>query len=90
LIGSTVPHEFTNVTGGPVVLEKYVQIGANSIVMPDLTIHEGAVVGAFGFVRDNLKSWTVNVGIPTRSVGERRKKAIKLANQLKSQKTKHD
>ena len=37
---------FAHVMGGPVVLQKYVQVGASCVVMPSLTVAEGSVVGA--------------------------------------------
>ena len=46
LVGPIHPDDTTNVTGGPVVIEKYVQVGSNTVVFPNLTIGEGSVIGA--------------------------------------------
>lgn len=85
MIGPMVPKHVTNVTGGLVVLGKYVQIGSGSIVMPNITINEGAVVGALSFVKDNLESWTINAGIPTTMLKKRSKNVVFLEKQLITQ-----
>lgn len=66
LMNPTVPIEFRTPTIGRIVLGKFVELGTNSVVLPGITIGEGAVVGACGLVIRDLKPWTVNVGIPTR------------------------
>lgn len=71
LIGPIHPSEYTNVIGGKVVIEKFVQIGCNSVIFPNLTIHEGAIVGAISLVTKSLGKWTVNVGVPAKFVKNR-------------------
>lgn len=50
IIGPIHPEHTTNVTGDLVKICKYVQIGSNSVVFPNLTIGEGAAVGACSMV----------------------------------------
>ena len=71
MIGPMIDEAFTNVLCGPIVFEDYVQLGANSIVMPNVTLHQGAVSGAFSFVKDDLEAWSISVGIPARKVKDR-------------------
>lgn len=66
LIGPMVNEEDCNLIGGKVIMEEYSQIGAGSIVMPNLTIHKGAVTGAMTLVNKDLLEWRVYVGIPAR------------------------
>lgn len=82
MIGPMLPKELTNVTGGPVILEKYVQLGANTTVMPDLTIGEGAVTGSCTLVRHNIEPWTVNIGIPSKVLKKRNDSLKKLSEQI--------
>lgn len=77
LIGPMCPIETTNVMGGPVILKKYTQIGASCVVLPNLTISEGSVVGAMSFVNRSLDSWGVYAGIPVRKIRERSKSLMK-------------
>ena len=76
LIGPVHPEEYTNVTGGKVTIKRYSQIGANSIVFPDLTIGEGCVVGAFSLIRKDLESWGIYWGIPVARKKERSKRML--------------
>lgn len=71
LIGPIYNSSLTNVTGGKVLFKKYSQMGANSIVFPNLIIGEGAVTGAMSLVNKDLDEWTINVGIPTRILRNR-------------------
>lgn len=77
-IGPMCPPHTTHVTGGPVILEKYTQIGASCVVMPDLTIAEGSIVGAMSFVNKSLDSWGMYAGVPARRLKDRSKKLLDL------------
>jgi galactoside O-acetyltransferase len=80
LIGPIYPKQLTNVTGGPVVFSQYSQLGANTIVMPNIVIGEGAVTGAMTFVNRDLEEWTINAGIPVSKVRTRKKEILKMTN----------
>ncbi len=71
LIGPIHPKEKTKVKGGQVLMKKYSQIGAHSIVFPNLTIGEGAVVGASSLVNRSLIDWGVYYGSPAKWHRER-------------------
>jgi galactoside O-acetyltransferase len=57
--------------GGVIQIEKKVILGANVVVLPNVIIHEGAVVGANSLVKEDLDPWGIYVGSPTRKIGER-------------------
>lgn len=76
LIGPFHSESETNVTGGPVVIEEFVQLGAHCLVFPGVTIHTGAVVGALSLVRSDIAEWTINVGIPAKAIRERSRKLL--------------
>ena len=78
LIGPIHPEEYINVTGGPVIIRRYSQIGCNCVVFPNLTIDEGVVVGACSLVRRSLDSWGIYTGIPVKKLKERTKKLLKF------------
>jgi len=69
----TLPERLTHVTAGPVTLQKHVIIGAGSIVLPGVTIHEGAAVGALSLVKKSLDPWKIYAGIPCKSIKNRKK-----------------
>ncbi len=83
MISPMVPEELTNVTGGIVKLNKFVQIGANCVVMPNLEIGEGTAIGAMSFVNKNLEPWKIYAGIPCKVVKERKKSVKNLEKKIK-------
>lgn len=83
MISPMVPEEFTNVILGEVILEKYVQLGANTVVMPNVRIGEGSVVGAMSFVNKNLEDWGIYAGIPCKKIKDRNKNVILLSKKIK-------
>jgi galactoside O-acetyltransferase len=82
MISPMVPNEFTNVTGGPVKISDYVQIGANSILMPNITIGEGSITGTFTYVTKNIEPWSICIGIPAKVIKKRSKNLLQFANQI--------
>lgn len=73
LIGPMAPEGSSRLISGPVTLEKFVQIGASSVILPNLTIKEGSVVGAMGLVNKDLDAWGIYAGIPAKRIRERNK-----------------
>lgn len=82
LINPMVPSQYTNVKGGEVKIEKYVQLGGNTIVLPNIKIQEGVVTGTFTLVNSNLKGWKIYIGIPARELKERRKELLKYVKKI--------
>lgn len=78
LISPMVPDLATHVTGGLVILEKYVQVGAASIIMPDITLKEGCAVGSMSLVNMSLEPWTIYLGIPAKAFKARNKGLLEM------------
>lgn len=78
LIGPMQDSKKTNVTGGLVYIERFVQIGAGCIIFPDLIIREGSVIGAMSLVKKSTDSWSINAGIPSKKIKSRSKKMLEL------------
>lgn len=78
LIGPIHPEELTKVTGGTVFVKRFCQIGANSLVFPNLTIGEGAVVGACSMVRHSIPEWEIHCGCPARFLKKRSRGVVGL------------
>lgn len=83
MISPMAPEEFTNVIGAKIILENYVQIGANSILMPGVIAKEGSACAAFSFVKSNLEEWTISGGIPSKVLKKREKNILELASRIK-------
>lgn len=78
LIGPIHPEGTTHIVGGKVIIEKYAQIGTNSIIFPNLTIGEGAVIGACSLVRRNVEAWGIYCGVPVIKIKNRNKALLRL------------
>jgi len=51
---------------GKVILKKNCKIGANSVIMPGVTIGENSIIGAFSFVTQDIPSNVIAYGIPAK------------------------
>jgi len=78
LISPMVPEEYTHIIGGEVKINKYVQIGAGSIVLPAVTINEGVAVGAMSLVKSDLEAWNIYAGNPLKLIKPRQKGLLSL------------
>lgn len=82
MISPMVPEELTNVTKGKIVLENYCQVGANSVILPNVILREGAVTGAMTLVKKDLEEWSINCGIPAKKIKDRNKNIIELKDKI--------
>lgn len=68
---STVSPMQQEIVIGRIVLEREVFLGSNSVILPNVTIGEGAMIGAGSVVNRDVAPWTINMGVPARVIGER-------------------
>lgn len=54
----------------PVRLCKGCQIGMESMIMPGVTVGEGAIVGAGSLISKDIPAWTIAIGRPAKVVKE--------------------
>lgn len=71
LVGPIHDEYLTHVTGGPVILKKFAQIGAGSLIFPNITIQTGSVIGAMSMCKQTTAPWTIYAGIPCHRIKER-------------------
>jgi galactoside O-acetyltransferase len=71
-MSSHLPVEFRSVIRSKVTIERDAFVGANAVVMPGVTLAEGAVAGAGSVVTHDLEPWTVYIGQPARPIRRRR------------------
>jgi len=71
----TLQHDIDNssfaVTGGPVIIDDYVYVGPRVIILPDVHIGYGAVVGAGAVVAKDVPPFAVVGGVPAQFIRER-------------------
>lgn len=76
LTNPTIPQPFRAVTRSKVVVKAHAIVGANTVILPGVTIGTGAAVGACSLVHRDLDPWTVYFGVPARRLKSRRADTI--------------
>ncbi|WP_085298073.1 acyltransferase [Cognaticolwellia mytili] len=74
-----VDSAYTNVLSKPVVIKEHVIIGANSVVLPSVTIGLGVAVGALSLVSHSLAEWGIYAGQPAKFIKQRNRQLLTLA-----------
>ncbi len=82
LTNPTVPEKYKRILKGKVTIEKHVIIGSSTVILPRLTIREGASVGAQSLVIKNCEEWMVYFGSPAIKLKERKKDLLKLEKEF--------
>ena len=77
LTGPTIPGKYRNVRSGAITLGRHGLIGAGSIVLPGVTIGEGAAVGALSLVRKDVPPFAIVAGNPLRTLGNRNEERLR-------------
>jgi galactoside O-acetyltransferase len=83
LTGPTIPDSLRRVTSAPVVVGKHAVLGAGAVVLPGVSIFEGACVGALSLVKRSVPSFTIAAGQPARVVGARKRDFLALEERLR-------
>lgn len=72
----TASHDVTSpvfeLCTAPIVLEDGVWVASNSIVLPGVSVGEGAVVAAGAVVTKDVQDWTIVGGNPAKVIGSRK------------------
>jgi acetyltransferase-like isoleucine patch superfamily enzyme len=83
LVGAGIPDTFRACRTAPVVIHDHVIIGAGSVVLPGVTIHAGAAVGALSLVTATVPELTIVAGVPARTIKPRHPGHRALARELR-------
>lgn len=75
LITSSQPNfsrikQWVKLEKGPIHIKNDAWIGAGSIIFPNVTIGEGAIVGAGSVVKRDVASYTIVAGVPAKKINE--------------------
>jgi putative colanic acid biosynthesis acetyltransferase WcaF len=65
-------HPYTPLITSPITVEEDAFIAARAFVLPGVTIHRGAIVGACAVVTKDVAEREIVAGNPARRIGERR------------------
>lgn len=80
-----IPEQYKNVTYAKVQIGRHVIIGASSVVLPGAVLNEGASFGAFSLIKGNIEGWTMNAGIPCKTIKPRKKDLLELEKRFQEE-----
>jgi acetyltransferase-like isoleucine patch superfamily enzyme len=84
LTNSAVPYPYRLPTRSFVHIKKHAIVGANSVILPDVTIGEGVAIGANSLIKHDCEPWMIYAGSPARIIRPRPKeKILELESQLR-------
>ena len=87
---SDVREGLTSVISKPVILETHTGIGANTVVMPGVTVGKGSAIGAQSVVYEDVNEWGIYVGNPVRFVKKRSQAAYNEAEEILRKRREND
>lgn len=76
MINPIVPKKYRNLIGGTTWLKRFAVIGVNSVVLPNVDMAEGSVLGANSLLTDSTEPWGIYAGSPAKRIGTRKKEWI--------------
>ena len=76
LIGPTINEKYREIVHGKIIFEKYSGCGVNSVILPNIKLGEGSVLGANSLLIEDTEPWTVYAGSPAKPVKKREKEKI--------------
>jgi galactoside O-acetyltransferase len=82
LTNPTVPARYKKLTSGTVTLGRHVIVGAGTVILPHVTVGDGASVGAMSLVTKTLDPWGIYFGCPVKRLKDRSKQLLTLEAQL--------
>jgi galactoside O-acetyltransferase len=85
LTNPTVHDDYKKVFHAPTIFEKHALIGAGSVVLPGVTVHEGAACGALTLINRDVEPYALVVGSPFKKVRERSKTRMQSLESLHKQ-----
>ena len=82
----TVPAPYRIPIRSFVRIEQHAIVGSNAVILPEVVIGEGAVIGANSLVTKDCDPWTIYVGSPAKPVRKRpSRKILELELQLRAE-----
>lgn len=81
----TIPSAFTGVIHADVLIGRHAIIGAGSVILPGVTINEGAAVGALSLVKGDCDEFGIYAGAPAKRIGTRKRRLLEVEKMFISQ-----
>ena len=65
------PYFQSNNSGGPVIIKDRAWVSSRTVILPGVTVGEGAVIAAGAVVTKNCQEFTIYGGVPAKQIGTR-------------------
>lgn len=78
----TVPEHLTHVVSKPVSIGRHAIVGAGSVILPGVSLGDGAALGAMSLATKSIPDSTIHSGIPARRVRRRAVRLFELEREL--------
>lgn len=78
LTNPTVPDKYKHETKSPVLIKRHSIVGTCSVILPGVTLEEGASIGAMSLVTKSTEPWSVYFGIPAKRLKARKRDLLEL------------
>lgn len=83
MVSPMVPDELTNVSGGKVTIKRFSQIGAGTVILPNVTLEEGSAVGSMSLIKQDCEKWSIYGGCPAKKLKSRKHNILNLHRLIK-------
>lgn len=70
-MSACAPRDMQRVVKSRTVLKKYAVVGTNAVVLPGVTLHEGAIIASGGVATHDIPEWEIWAGNPARFLKKR-------------------
>jgi len=80
-----IPEQFKKVEHAPVLIGRHVIVGCGAVVLPGVTLHEGAAIGALSLVNRDCAAFGIYAGTPAIWRKERSRDLLALEQAFLSQ-----
>jgi len=82
LSNPSAPPQFRNYTFGDVIIRKHAVVGCGSVVLSNVEIGTGAIIGALSLVKENCADFSIYSGVPARKISYRLQNVLELEKQV--------
>lgn len=70
-ISASAPPEIMRIAGSVTTLKRFSAVFSNGVVLPGVTLHEGAVLAAGSVATKDIPAWEIWAGIPAKFIKKR-------------------
>ena len=76
MLNPIVPSMYRNIIGEVIIMERFSAVGSSCVVMPNVVMAEGSVLGANSLLTKSTEAWGIYAGSPAKRIGTRDSKWI--------------